>query len=239
MKTSSKLNETSGRPGCAVACTSALTCFMLCHQLRNRCAACCDSMLPCNQLSLHPSMSCLCAACKAMGASGCTSASTGATACCAGQGLACVIPRGKRTGTCMKPPTLAARPVTGVSTKIVNGVITATVKLASTPVSNNNGGGVYAACMHSQVFVLRHCWAAGSLQLQTRLTRQYGLQTLTLVVQLSPTTRPCSSRMGGPPHCTLWRLLLGCAARAVGNNKRPNGALSSTQCASPRTYRRP
>lgn len=80
-------------------------------------------------------------ACKIMGATGCTSASTGATACCAGRGLTCVIPSGSSSGTCMKPPALVASPIADVTSVTANGVVTTTVRFATAPVLFTNGGG--------------------------------------------------------------------------------------------------
>ena len=83
--------------------------------------------------------------CKAMGAAGCTTGIIPGTMCCAGQGLSCIIPSGSSSGTCMKPPSLAASPVKSVSAVITSGVVTATVQLAAAPVSGTNGGGALGA----------------------------------------------------------------------------------------------
>ena len=81
-----------------------------------------------------------------MGATGCTTATTGATMCCSGQGLTCVIASGSTTGTCMKPPTLGTSPISTVTSGSASGVVNATVKLASVPVASTNGGGEQVGC---------------------------------------------------------------------------------------------
>lgn len=103
------------------------------------CPTCVWSLVPLTPYHCPPHFHA--AGCKAMGAAGCTTGIIPGTMCCAGQGLSCIIPSGSSSGTCMKPPSLAASPVKSVSAVIASGVVTATVQLAAAPVSGTNGGG--------------------------------------------------------------------------------------------------